>query len=90
MNPKVSLILKHLPYILHSVYFNFHYLPVYQAWKLPILLYKPKFLSMKGNVIIDSHKIKTGMIQLGRNMVSSYPNTGIKWNCYFQRKDSDR
>lgn len=79
MNPKVSLILKHLPYILHSFIFNFHYLPVYQAWKLPILLYKPKFLSMKGNVIIDSHKIKTGMIQLGRNMVSSYPNAGIKW-----------
>lgn len=79
MKKKVSLILKYLPYIFHSIYFNFYYLPIYKAWKLPILLYKPKFLSIKGKVIIDSPTVKTGMIQLGLNMVSSYPNTGIKW-----------
>lgn len=36
--------------ILPSVYFNFHYLPFSQAIRLPILLYKPRLLKMKGNV----------------------------------------
>ena len=33
--------------LLSSIYFNFHYLPLSQAMKLPILLYKPKFGSLK-------------------------------------------
>ncbi len=63
--------------LLYSIYFNFHYLPLKQAIKLPILLYKPKFVQLKGKVIISTSTIKTGMIQLGKNTVSIYPNTGI-------------
>ena len=38
--------------IASSIYFNFHYLPIKQAIKLPIILYKPKLLSCKGKIII--------------------------------------
>lgn len=60
-----------------SIYFNFHYLPFRQAVRLPILLYKPRFLKLKGHVRIDSEEIKTGMVQLGFPTVSLYPNSGI-------------
>ncbi len=30
--------------ILQTLYINFHYLPFKQAIKLPILVYKPKFI----------------------------------------------
>ena len=63
--------------ILSSLYFNFKYLPFKQAVKLPILLYKPTFLSLKGKITIDAPEIKTGMIRLGFHMVSIYPNNGI-------------
>ena len=59
------------------MYFNFHYLPLWQAVKLPILLYKPRFLELKGTVRIESDNIRTGMIRLGFPTVSLYPNTGI-------------
>lgn len=42
--------------VLSSIYFNFHYLPFRQAMRLPILLYKPKLLKMKGNVKIGGVK----------------------------------
>lgn len=71
--------LKLLPYIFHIIYFNFRYLPFVQAWKLPVFLYKPKLLRLKGKVVIDAPKIKTGMIRLGEYRVSLYPNTGIMW-----------
>lgn len=45
-------------YIIHSLYFNFHYLPFKQAIKLPILLYKPDLLSTKGKIILDCNDIK--------------------------------
>lgn len=64
---------------LYTVYFNFHYLPLKQAVKLPIFLYKPKLLKCKGKIIIDSDKIKTGMIRFGEYIVSLYPNSGIVW-----------
>lgn len=60
-----------------SIYFNFHYLPFRQAIRLPILLYKPHFLKLKGTVRIASDKIQTGMIRLGFPTVSLYPNSGI-------------
>ena len=63
--------------ILPSVYFNFHYLPFSQAIKMPILLYKPKLLKLKGDIKIGEGKIKFGMIRLGFPTVSLYPNTGI-------------
>ncbi len=63
--------------IFSSIYFNFKYLPFKQAVKLPILLYKPHFLKLKGKVVIDAPKINTGMIRLGFHSVSVYPNSGI-------------
>jgi len=62
-----------------SLYFNFHYLPIKQAVKLPIILFKPKLLKCRGVVVIESDSIKTGMIQLGEYLVSLYPNKGIVW-----------
>lgn len=64
--------------IFSTFFFNFHYLPVKQAIKLPILLYKPHFRAMKGKIIVDA-PIKTGMIILGQNMVGVYPNNGFNW-----------
>ena len=54
--------LKSLPY---SLYFNFHYLPIRQAIKLPIILYSPHFWSLKGKIIIDAPQIYFRMIRLG-------------------------
>ena len=63
--------------IFSTVYFNFHYLPLKYAWKLPIVFYKPKFKSLKGSVSIDTPFVKTGMIRLGFPCVCLYPNSGI-------------
>lgn len=67
-------IMRSLPY---SIVFNFHYLPFKQAIYLPILFYKPKFLKLKGRVVIECQKVNFGMIKLGCFDVSLYPNTGI-------------
>ena len=67
-------VLRSLP---HSIYFNFHYLPFRQAVRLPILLYKPRFLKLKGSVRIESESFQIGMIRLGFPMVSLCPNSGI-------------
>lgn len=80
MNFHLKKIWKHkwiLRSIVPTIYFNFHYLPIKQAIKLPILLYKPKLLKCKGKVIIDTNRTHFGMIRLGENIVSFYPNTGI-------------
>lgn len=42
-------VLRSLP---QTLYFNFHYLPFRQAIHLPILLYKPRLVDMKGSVKI--------------------------------------
>ena len=47
--------------------------------RLPVVLYRPKLLKLKGQVLIDSEKVYTGMIRLGDYTVSFYPNTGIVW-----------
>lgn len=60
-----------------TIFFNFYYLPLNQAIYLPILLYKPHFIKLKGNIIINSSKIKFGMIKLGQYNVPLYPNSGI-------------
>lgn len=70
--------LKFLPDIHKTIWFNFHYLPLRQAVKLPILLYKPKLLNCSGSVRIEA-PIRTGMIRLGVFGVSVYPNRGITW-----------
>ena len=64
-------------YLLHSLFFNFYYLPFKQAIKLPILLYRPKFIRLGGKVIIDSKRIYFGMIQLGPLNNTCNPNCGF-------------
>ena len=73
--------LKKLRYIIHIIYFNFHYLPIKQASKLPIFLYNPHLLCCKGRILLKPENgiIKTGMIRLGYRNVSIYPNNGIIW-----------
>lgn len=68
-----------IKYLFHSIYFNFKYLPFKQAVKIPIVLYKPHLISLKGKVVIDSVKIHTAMIRLGFRTCSVYPNSGISW-----------
>ncbi len=63
---------------LPSLYINFKHLPFKQAIKLPILIYKPHDMMLKGKIIIDSEKIYTGMIRLGFMTAKAYPNFGIK------------
>ena len=65
--------------ILESIYFNFYYLPLRQAIKLPIILYRPKLLKMDGDVILEVplDGVRFGMIRLGKYTVSLYPNTGF-------------
>lgn len=63
--------------IFKTIYFNFHYLPFLQAVKLPILLYKPHLIKLRGIIEIESSDIRFGMIRLGFPRVSIYPNTGI-------------
>lgn len=75
---KIRFGLRILRYLPQTLWFNFHYLKFRDAYKLPILLYKPKFVSCKGSVKINS-PVKFGMIKLGFNEVTIYPNTGIKW-----------
>ena len=74
---RVSTLFRLLRSLPASVYFNFHYLSLRQAVKLPILLYKPRFLELKGTVRIEDDNIRTGMIKLGFPTVSLYPNSGI-------------
>lgn len=69
-----------LPYFIQTIWFNLRYLPFNQAIKLPILLYKPRFITCKGIVRIEG-KIKTGMIRLGFPTVPLYSNSGIVWEC---------
>lgn len=69
-------LLKSLPL---SLYFNFHYLPIKQAIKLPIILYNPSFWALKGKVVIDSSKISFGMIRLGLFNASINKGKGFVW-----------
>lgn len=62
--------------ILKTLYFNFHYLPFSQAARIPILLYKPHFIRLKGKIIIEGN-VRPGMIILGKYDVSLYPNNGV-------------
>lgn len=67
--------------IFSSIYFNLYYLPLKQAVKLPILLYKPRFININmGEVKITSSNIRFGMIRLGFPQVCIYPNSGIIWD----------
>lgn len=71
---KILRAIKRYYYLLHSVFFNFYYLPFKQAIKLPIILYNPVFFSLKGKMKIDSNNISPGMIRLGLGGVSIFPD----------------
>ncbi len=65
-----------------TIWFNFRFLPFKQAIKLPIWLYKPHFLQAKGEIVIESTRIRPGMIKLGGYFVSLYPNSGITFDLH--------
>ena len=73
----LRLLKRYFWYLIPSAYFNFHYLPLKQAIKMPFLLYKPKFISLKGSVKIESSHIRFGMIELGPLVNTCNPNCGI-------------
>ena len=66
-----------LRYLHKTIYLNFRCLPFSQAIKLPIWLYRPHLISCKGKIIIWGGKIRPGMIRMGFNMVSIYPQNGV-------------
>ena len=45
-------------YMIPTIYFNFHYLPIKQAILLPVFLRKPKLLTLKGKVIIQTGGVR--------------------------------
>ena len=63
---KLSLLRTYFWYLPQSIYFNFKFLPFSQAIKLPILLYRPHFIKLKGEVRIEADHIYPGMIQMGK------------------------
>lgn len=65
-----------LPYLPWSIWFNFHYLPLNQAIKLPILLAKPRLIKSNGTISIMGG-VHFGMIRLGIHRVSIYPHKGV-------------
>ena len=75
---KFRRVLSVVRYIIPTIRFNFHYLPFRQAVKLPILLYKPRLLNLKGTVSIEG-PVHTGMIKLGFEYAKLYPNAGIQY-----------
>lgn len=62
---------------LRTLFFNFYYLPFSQAVKLPILIYRGEWLSLKGHIKISCNHIYFGMIQLGYRWVPISPKQGI-------------
>lgn len=72
--------IKKLESLIPSIYLNFKCLPYSQAIKLPILVNKPHFFSLKGKIRIEAEEITHGMIQLGFLSGSAYPNNGITFN----------
>lgn len=78
MKTKLRALLCAIRYIIPNIYFNFHYLPIRHAWKMPVIFYKPHFGMLKGDVKINSNgEVKFGMIKMGFNSVALYSNNGI-------------
>ena len=48
-------LLRYLPYLPWTVWFNFRYLPLRQAVRLPILLRKPRLLRCGGRILSLIH-----------------------------------
>ena len=75
---------------LKTLFFNFYYLPIRQAVKLPILLHKPRFyrtyggrsffFNLGGSVKIENDDVYHGMIKLGFVTGTSYQDIGFIWS----------
>lgn len=76
----ISLMWCYFPWIHKTIYFNFKYLPLSQAIKLPIFLKKPHFIKLKGSVQIQADRIHPGMIQMGKLINTCNPNNGITFD----------
>lgn len=74
---KIKTLCRALPYILQTIYFNFKYLPIHQAKRLPILLHKPHLRILKGEIKINSEIIYPGMIRLGFPQAGLHDDKGI-------------
>lgn len=48
-----------------SIYLNFRKLPLRQAVMLPILIYRTKLRHISGDIVIDSDKMKIGLVKIG-------------------------
>ena len=62
---------------LKSIYFNFRYLPIKQAIRLPILLYNPTFVKLGGQISINGN-IRFGMIHLGYKSIEVFNGSGVR------------
>ena len=62
---------------LPSLWFNFRNLPLQQAIKMPILIYKPHNLNLVGGVKIEANEVTPGMIRLGFPKSVLFQNNGI-------------
>ena len=70
MNRRLKLIFQILRYLPQNLYINFHYLPFKQAWKIPIMVWKPKFRRLQGEIqILGGGGFKPGWFRLGCNLV---------------------
>lgn len=56
---------KRLFSLFYSIYFNFRYLPIKEARKIPILISWDTMCRIKGKIIIQNSDIRFGMIHLG-------------------------
>lgn len=66
--------------LLSSIFFCLKYLPLKQAIRIPIFIYKPDYQCIKGKVIIETPHLYMGMIRLGLRSTCLFPNNGIMWN----------
>lgn len=66
-----------LPY---TIWFNYRYLPLSKALKLPIWLYKANIQHFSGSVKLMTNDVWPGMIRLGFRGGRAFPNNGIVIN----------
>lgn len=76
---KFKLILSLIRNIIPIVRFNFHYLPLSQAVKLPVFLNHAHLHVLKGTVRIEADRIRTGMIRLGYPWTCMKQVPGFHW-----------
>lgn len=62
---------------INTIRFNFHYLPLKQAIRLPFFLYNTEILCMEGKIVLEAKKIYAGMIRFGHRGVPLYSNQGF-------------